>query len=1106
MRNLLIIMVLLATVAGVAVAQEATILGTVTDPSGAAVPNVSVIITNTDTSVARRMITNSVGQYVAPDLHIGHYMVRAEASGFKATEAKDIVLTVGLTQRVDLQLELGSTRESVSVESEAVRVQTDSGEVSEVINGQQMTQLATNGRSVYSLTNLIPGATSAIKDFEDVTPVGADTSVSFNGGRSEHNLYMIDGGEADDRGGASRTIVVPSIDAIAEFRVLSSNYSADYGLTSAATITMAIKSGAKTFHATLWEFVRNDDLDANYYFYNMVGKTPPELRFNTYGFNAGGPVYIPGLPYNKNKDKTFFFYNMEWRKLVEGGVVNQVVPYPSTYSGVFPASIPITNPTTGAPFPNNTIPTSMLDPNAQVLLKTGLFPTPNSGQSFIGGNKQPTNVRDEVARVDHMFSEKFWIFGHFIAEQIDQTYGTGLWGGNNLPTASADFNNPSYHGVLHATWMISPTLLDEMAFNYNGNRITIAPTGLIARPSDLDIPRVFSNTNNLDRLPGIALQGATGADFDLQSWPWHNTADDYQIRDDVAWTKGSHQFKFGGSWAIYKKVQDLFGDTQGSFGFNGHFTGNDFADFLLGDASSYSELALQSAGNWNNVSWATWVQDNWRVNSRLTLNLGLRWDGVPHTYEVNGHTSNFYPSLYNPADAAILLANGTISPNSPGLGTSPVAALSGVKFYLNGIGIPGQNGISNTLVGSTWDAFGPRIGIAYDLTGKGKTVIRAGFGIMYERMQGNDMYNAGPNVPFSAQVNFNNVSLSNPDKSLITGQAITAPITVASIEGMNTPYKLPTSNQFSVGIQHELFKNSVLTASYVGNQNRHQMIYNDLNLPSPSELPALIKGTVAYNTVVPYAGFNYIRLFCPCENSHYNALQTSFKSQARKDLTIQVAYTYSHTVDMNNNFGGDLTNVSNPYNFKYDYGTAYSDVANVGLVNFIYDLPFFRDTTNRFAKTALGGWELSGIVTMMSGFPLNITLGGAQGSNGLATGTNRPDYSGTVTYPSTRLEWFSTSSFSLPALGDWGNLGHGVIRGPGRDNWNVSLFKSFLLSEKRNSRLEFRAESFNTFNHTQFQGNVNSGGVSSSFTASNFGQVTSTWDPRVFQLGMKLIF
>jgi hypothetical protein len=244
----------------------------------------------------------------------------------------------------------------------------------------------------------------------------------------------------------------------------------------------------------------------------------------------------------------------------------------------------------------------------------------------------------------------------------------------------------------------------------------------------------------------------------------HNNADDYQVRDDVSWVKGSHQFKFGASWALYKKVQDLFGPTQGSFGFNGQYTGNDFADFLLGLSNSYNELAVQDKGYWNNISPAAYFQDNWKVGPRLTLNLGLRWDGIPHTYEANNRMSNFYPGLYNPANAALLSSDSnSILPTSPGLGPSPNSILNGYQFYLNGIGVSGKNGIPKGLVKDSWLDFGPRVGFAYDLTGAGKTVLRGGFGIMYERIQGNDMYNAGPNQPFSASVTFNNVSLSyNP--------------------------------------------------------------------------------------------------------------------------------------------------------------------------------------------------------------------------------------------------------------------------------------------------------------------------------------------------------
>src|SRR6266403_1492356 len=658
--------------------------------------------------------------------------------------------------------------------------------------------------------------------------------------RQNHNIYLLDGGEDDDRGGAGGMSIAPSLDAIAEFRALTSNYSADYGLSSGGTMTMVLKSGTTQLHGAAWEFVRNDALDARNFF-NPPPQKVAELRQNVFGFNVAGPVTF-GKLYNPDRKKTFFFYNMEWRRYVNGGLTNQTVPDPASYGGDFSTNPTVINvPTTaqvrssvlfancpggaapagvvqGSPFPGNKMPSCMIAPNATALLTAGIFPKSNAVDAngrptFIGGNNSPTNLKEEIVRIDHNFTSKFSVFGHYVAEQVTQNYGISQWSGANVPTVGDTFGNPSYSAVVHTTYTISPTLLNEVAFNYNGNRINIIPAagaGLksLALPSGYNgsNSRLFSGPNNLNRIPNIDLNGSTGTHFEISSWPWRNKADDYQIRDDLSWTKGAHQLKFGFSWAIYKKVQDLFGQTQGGFGFDGTFTGNDFADFLLGDAKSYQELAVQDHGLWNNVSWASYVQDNWRVNRRLTLNLGLRWDGVPHTYEANNRMGNFYNSLYDPAKKALLNPDGTINSASPGLGFSPNSILAGVPLYLNGIGIPGQNGIPKGLVDNHWASFGPRIGFAYDLLGNGKTVLRGGSGIMYERIQGNDMYDAGPNIPFSLQVSTPGpVELDNPRLSLGTGTAGTLPINPASITGLNRKnYKQPASYQWSLGIQRSL--------------------------------------------------------------------------------------------------------------------------------------------------------------------------------------------------------------------------------------------------------------------------------------------------------------
>ena len=1142
-----------------ALAQEATILGTVTDPTGASVPNAAIVITNTETGVARNSATNNDGQYVAPDLHIGTYTIRVTASGFKATEQKNVVLAVGDRTRLDFKLQVGSAQEQVTVEANAVAVQTDSGDVDTVINGNQVSNLGINGRSLYSLFALAPGASSIQTDRVGFTPVSGDSNVSINGQRAGHNLQLLDGGENLDRGGSSGS-VMPSIDSIAEFRNMTSNYSAEYGLSSAATITTVIKSGTKQFHASAWEYFRNDALNARNYF-NPAPQKVAELRYNIYGFNLGGQVPL------WKEHPTFFFYNQEWRSEIDGGLLNNSFPMASMYpdangagtGAVFPttfgtkASI-LTVPTgianfgancsaavkatlvPGSPFPNNTIPDCLIDANASALLTAGgpyggIFPKANNGTQFQGGNNSPTKLTEEIARVDHTFNSKFSIFGHWVSEQISQTYGTTQWSGDSSPAISDTFGNPSYSAVVHTTYVISPTLLNEASFNYNGNRINILPAGLVSAPSNFTFNRLFTGPNVDNRIPSIALSGVVGSQYTSNWMPWVNKADDYQIRDDVSWTRGAHQFKMGGSWALYKKIQDYFANTQGNFTFNGAYTGVDFGDYLLGYGQSYNEDAVKSSGHWNNVSWAAYIQDNWRVNSRLTLNLGLRWDGVPHTYEANNQSANFYPNLYNASAAATFDSNGNIcsvnSPStpgfctggpSPGLGTSPNPILAGLQFYENGIGIGGVNGIPKGLVQNHWAAFGPRIGFAYDLTGQGKTVIRGGFGIMYERIQGNDMYNGATNTPFDAHPVLNNVSLSNPGLDITTGNTISSaslPVLAVGQTGIQySNYKLPATYQYSLGLQQGIGARAVLSVSYVGSQARHQNDYLQTNLPPMADLPTLLQNKGAgLNQEVQFLGFGGIRMAENEANAHYNALQIDVHGQVTKELQLQTGFTYSKAVDAttSNGSGGDLNNVTNPYaGWRYDSGPGLYDRNNVLFFNFVYDIPLFKNGS-RLLKATLGGWALSGIITAESGAPLNMGVNSTNISSVLSNTSNRPDVNGSISYPKTVAAWFNPSVFSAPActIGGsgadcYGNLGHNAVRGPGRDNWNMSLLKNFAFTERLH--LQFRADAFNMWNHTQFKGDYNNGGISTNVGAGNFGAITNAFDGRQFQLALKLMF
>jgi hypothetical protein len=1163
-----VLVLLLAGLPSRSFAQNATIVGTVTDPSGSVIPNVSVGVTNTDTGRTITFPTNEDGQFVVPDLPVGHYSVKATADGFRAAERGGIVLNVGDRLRVDFRMSVGAKTETISVEANAIQVQSDSSEVSSLISAKQITELATNGRTIYSYVQLAPGASSLTPDTQLPVPVGGSSNISFNGNRPGHNLYLLDGGENSDRGGAGASSVMPSIDAIAETQTLTSNYSADYGLSSGGTISSVVKSGTKMFHASAWEFFRNDALDARNFFNPGPAKVA-ELRYNIYGFNAGGPVTF-GKLYNPERTKTFFFYNMEWRKIIQGGSpINQTVPDPATYGGDFTANLPkdltladkttvvpnsglhvpcanqlsptqiglfnaagiTTFSTPGVdgdcavhpaeplasqpkfqPFAASTIPSGLLNAYGQALLTAGgkyggIFPAPTNGNQFQLPVSSPTDVREEIVRIDHNFSDKFTLYGHFVAEQIAQNFATSMWSGDNVPSVGNTFGNPSYAAVVHAAYSINPTLTNEVSFNYNGNRIAITPAGLFASPGAFG--RFFPGPNADERIPSINLNGSTGSNYTVNWMPWNNVADSYQLRDDVSWSKGRHQIKIGGSWLLYKKVQDWFKNTQGNYSFNGAYTGNDFADYLLGYAQNYTEDAIKSSGHWNNVSWALYVQDNWRVNNRLTLNLGLRWDGIPHTYEANQQMNNFYPNLYNPANSALLNAdNNTISPLSPGLGASPNPILAGQLFYTNGIATCGMSGIPNGCVNNAWLNFQPRLGFAYDLTGSGKTIIRGGYAVMNERIQGNDVYNNAGTVPLSASINFNNVLLASPGTGIAGAAAVGIPVN--NITGLDkSNYSAPRSTQFSLGVQRSIGK-SVLSVAYVGTQNRHQNYYTETNLPAYGLLPGLVANSAPYNADTPYLGYHSIRMAQDEANGDYNGLQVSMRGTVfSNDLTYQFGYTYSHTNDSFNSGGsaGDLYNISDPYaGWKYDYGPSAFDHRNVGFVNFVYDIPLLKHSDNKLAKTMLGGWEISGIVTLSSGAPLNIGLNGNNVSSIVPNSANRPNEAGAGSNPHTVTEWFDTSIYSAPNLGTWGNTPRNSVRGPGRDNWNISFFKNFVLSESRGSNLQFRAEFFNIWNHTQFIGDTLNNGISTNYGASNFGQVTSANDPRIIQLALKLYF
>ena len=1100
--------------------EKATITGTINDPTGSAIPGAKLTVTNTGTGQARTINTNTSGNSLFPELAIGSYSVRAEAAGFKTYERTGVVLNVNDTVRVDAAMQVGESKESITVEASAVSVQSDSSDVSDLISGKQVSELAINGRNIAQLATLTPGASADLPDFNLPISVGSSAGISFNGKRPEHNIWMIDGGENYDRGCGGCMTVMPSVDALAEFKTLTANSSADFGIGSGGQMNMAVKSGAKDFHGSAFEYFRNDAMDANNYFANLNGSVKPELRYNIFGFNVGGPLYIPKL-YNQSKEKTFFFVNQEFRKIVQGNQIFAPAVPQAQRNGDFSAllsaanstliTVPQTNDpaqqakfaamglTPGKPFPGNIIPNSLIDPNATLFFGSGAMPLPNSGaNNFSGSRAVPVDVPETIIKLDHYFTSKLSLMAHYIHDGTDYQTATSLWSGDTYPTLGTNFKNPSWSAVVKLTYLISPNLVNEVGYNFNGNQITLTPVGVFHKPAGWSVKEFFP-TNLDNRMPTISLGGTYGVNYDPASWPWYNAAADNQVRDDVSWTKGAHNFKFGGQFMRYHKNQDIFGNTQGNFNFDGSFTGNAVADMLLGYAKSYSELAIEDRGHWRTSTASFYATDNWRATTRLTLNLALRDEVVPHAYDVQNRMSNFYPNLYNPANAPAFNSDGSLNTSGPGFTTVAGVPLSNVPFYLNGVGIAGKNGIPRGLVKNTYGSIGPRVGFAYDLTGKGRTIIRGGFGTFYERIQGNDVYNTGPNPPFSFSPTVHTVYLSNPSISALNGQTATVPIFPASFTALSyTDYKLPTTNDWNFGIQQQLFQGGVLTLAYVGNAAFHQRDNREINaapLADPNRL-AISKGTYDPNLDRPYLGFGNITIGETATTSRYSSLQVNLRMESKHGLTGQVAYTYSHSIDY---LSGDFAQMSDPFNRNFDRGPSDLDRRHILIANYVYDLPFFSKSTNAFARSALGGWEISGITTMQTGTPLTPNL--TYDNLGLGGGaTARPDVSGSTGGPHKLAEWFNTRAFTAPAPLSFGDAGRGVIVGPGRANWNLSLFKNFRLPISEAAHLTVHIDTFNTFNHTQFHN------VATGFGGQNFGQITSTYDPRVVELGMKFSF
>jgi hypothetical protein len=1083
-RTFTLAILLLLLSCGVGYAQDTgAIVGAVKEATGAVITGAAVKITNTGTGITREVTSDDNGRYVAESLPIGVYDITVEKAGFKRFIHKSIKLTVADRLSIDMVMEVGQVTEEVNIEGGQPVVQTETGAINYFISGNQVTELAVNGRNFVQLATLVPGASSTSRADTIGVGVTGNKGVAFNGLGQGYSGWLVDGAQNTDVGNQNSLSTYPAIEAIGEFRILSSNYSAEFGTTGGANVLAVTRSGSKEFHGSAYEFVRNDVFDAR----NFFAPTRAPLRYNNFGYTFGGPFSIGG--YNKNKDKDFFFWSQEWRRIRRGVTVQAQAPTEAMRRGDFSellnASNPFTrsvvqilDPTTNQPFAGNIIPAARINANSRTLLEQ-VIPLPNRGGqalNYVASPSVPTNFRQELIRGDHYFNERINLMVRYIQDTFDDTPVTTLWSASAYPTVNATIPSPGKNLITKLTHAISPKTLNEFNFNVAANKIAITLNGPTTRPSGLSIAEIFPE-NRANRIPNVAFSQGWGG-FNTGSWPWKNKNQVYTWSDTFGYVAGAHSLKMGGHYQWQIKDQDAFGPTQGSFSFNGSFTRNAIADFLLGLPNSYQELDIQRTGRYRYNQYEAFFQDDWKVSPRLTLNLGLRWFGIPHIFEAGNEVTTFVPEKWSASQAPRVNPDGTIVPGSG-------------NILGNGIVQAGQ-GISRGLVKDYWNTFAPRFGFAWDPRGNGKTVFRGGYGIGYYRVEGNDIYDFVNNPPFAKTVNIFNPPLNNP------GGGTAAPPRPVSLVALDFQYKVPMAQTYSLGIQRELFKDTGLEIAYVGSRGTHLDHARNINQPLRTGTtdfdPRLNTNAISIEALRPFLGWSTIRLAENTGSSTYHSLQVNFDKRFSNGLKFQTAYTFSRGIGDVMDSGGRSVNAQpqDAYNLRAERGLLGFDRPHNLVINYIYELPFLKNRQDAVGRI-FGGWQVSGITTMSKGPAASPGI--STGRNGLAT---RPNLVGKIEGARTVEQWFNTAAFAEPAPGFFGNAGRNIIREPGTHKWDMSFFKNNRITESVN--LQFRAEFFNIFNHASFNG------INTTFGSGAFGRVTSARDPRIVQLGLKLGF
>jgi hypothetical protein len=1067
---------------------SATINGTVTDASGAVIPQASVVVINEATGVRTTTQTNNDGSFVLPGLVVGTYTVTVSKQGFQTHTEKGVVLHPTAVTTVNAALNVGAVVSEVTVAASAAQIQTATHELSSEVAEEQVATLPLNGRNYQSLSALMPGVTNMNPGVAQ-NQGGFLTSnvMSINGMGQSGTLYTLDGIWNMNTGNMTQTTITPNPDTVQEVRVLQNNYSVQYSLMGANVVLLETKSGTEKFHGTGFEYFRNDALDAR----NFFSPTVPGLKQNIFGYTLSGPVFIPNH-YNTNRQKTFFFWSQQWVRQHIASTVLGATPTADMRNGVF--SHPITDPVTGQPFPTDgaghwVIPQDRLSSDALALLNAhAQLPNNPAGgfNNFINLTPQINTQRDDEIRVDHNFTDKVRLLAEYLDERQLNKNPNDTFLGSPFTTSSDPITTRNQLAQLQLTATISPAMVNTISVAMNNYVVDLAIAGITKRSQVPGFREVlpFEGGFGSDRLPQVNFTGGWSPIGVAYTLPLNHASDlEDTLTDDWSWLRGNHYIQAGINIVFGTKRQTDFAASNGQWFFNGQFTGDPIADYLLGLPNQFQQASTETRPYVHYKIVSPYAQDRWKINRKLTVTAGIRLEYLPVPHPQRGYETIFDPARYNPANAPIVNNDGTITPTA-------------TYDPLNGLIFNGVNGIPLNFADTYKYMWAPSVGFAYDVFGDGKTALRGGYGITYNRVPtGTDCsYFCGNNPPRVQSLTLINPPFPNPAGGVVAPAG--TPTMVSEDLNLHPAGMIQT---YSLSLEHQFAGNWFTSIAGAGNIGHHVGTYWDRNqaLPDPPYdfNPLINSGTVFAYKFAPYLGYGQINTNVSYANLYWNALEINVRHPIGHNLFLTVAYTWQHGLSDTRGqvFFENSNTTQDTYHPRSGYGTSNLNAPQILAISHIWSLPWYQQAKG-LTGAALGGWKYAGITTIQSGFALDPGLSVA--FQGLAT---RPDrISGSLTGPKTVQQWFNTAAFAQPPAGYFGNAGTGIIQGPGVINFDMAFYKDFRIKERHT--IEFRAELFNIFNHTNFSG------VQTAFGAGNYGQITSARDPRIAEFALRYSF